>query len=308
LADIGAARGRLDAQRAALGVLAALVELDDPLRQLSLRLDARMIHLPAHTLDPHALGAICDAQDIGALAELFAAINEVVANALLPSLKSEGVTKKERVEAGDPLRVEVARWMGALGFDDFDLFLGVRRREGAVGIAADKPTLVVGSELRAPLDAKGRAAIAREAFALRRGITAVLHCDDHTIASIVASVSNEVRVAVPEPAFAIYKEVDRAMRKAMTRKARKEAEGLCRRVLESREDVNVWVEAARRSTDRMALIASGDAGVVIDAMVGVRGTPARAAWEGDPRSKSLLAFALSDDYLELRARLGMGMK
>ena len=31
------------------------------------------------------------------------------------------------------------------------------------------------------------AAIAREAFALRRGITAVLHNDEHTIVSVVAS-------------------------------------------------------------------------------------------------------------------------
>lgn len=307
LSDIAAAVGQFDAQRAALGVLAAIVEPDEGLRQALLRLDTRVAHVPAIALDDRSLGTLCDEEDEGPLAELFALIAEVVTAALGPSLRSEAVTRKDRIEAGDPLRVDVARWMGAVGFDDFELLLGGRKRRGVVGVAADVPTLIVGADLQAPLDAAGRAAIAREAFALRRGITAVLHNDDHTIASIVASVGNEVGVPMPVPPLAIYKEVDRAIRKALGRKLRKPAADLCAQILEERQDLPRWIAAARRSVDRMALVAAGDAGTVIDAVVGSRGTPGRAGVESNARATSVLRFALSRDYLELRRRMGMGM-
>ncbi|MBM4376684.1 MAG: tetratricopeptide repeat protein [Deltaproteobacteria bacterium] len=307
LSDIAAAAGQFDAQRAALGVLAAIVDPDEGLRQALLRLDTRVAHVPAIALDDRALATLCDDDDAGPLAELFALIAEVVTAALGPSLRSEAVTRKDRLESGDPLRVDIARWMGAVGFDDFELLLGGRKRRGVAGVAADLPTLIVGVDVQAPLDAGGRAAIAREAFALRRGITAVLHNDEHTIASIVASVSNDVGVAMPVPPLAIYKEVDRAMRKAMSRKLRKDAAELCAQIVETRQDVSAWLAAARRSIDRMALVAAGDAGTVLDAVIGSRGTPARVGWETNPRAISLLRFALSRDYLELRHRLGMGM-
>jgi hypothetical protein len=256
-------------------------------------------------LDQHALGAVCDADDIGPLAELFAGIAELVSAALGPSLKSEGVGKKDKLEPGDPLRIEMARWMGALGFDDFDVYVGGRNPTAVVGVAAERPTLVVGSKVQAPLDAAGRAAVAREAFALRRGICSLLHCDDHTIRSIVASVSIASGVPTPAPPYAVFKEVDRAIVKVMNRRVRKLAAALGQGAL---DDVGGWVAAARRSIDRMALIAAGDASVVIDAIVGPRGRPARAAWQADPRPLSLLRFALSSDYLELRKKLGMGIK
>ena len=307
LADIAGAAGQFDAQRAALGVLAALVPPDETLRQTLLRLDTRVAHVPAIALDDRALGTICDAADEGPIAELFAVIADVVSAALGPSLRSENVGKRERIEAGDPIRIEVGRWLGAVGIDDFELYVGGRRRNGVAGVAAERPTLIVGIDVQAPLDAASRAAVAREAFALRRGITAVLHNDDHTIASVVASVSNEVGVAVPLPRYAVYKEVDRAIQKSMNRKVRKAAADLCAQIAEDNRDVLPWIAAARRSIDRMSLLAAGDAATVVDAVIGARGTPGRATWQGDVRAISLLRFALSRDYLELRRRLGMGM-
>jgi hypothetical protein len=57
----------------------------------------------------------------------------------------------------------------------------------------------------------------------------------------------------------------------------------------------------------MALIAAGDAGSVLDAIVGTIGSPERHAMQKDARAKALLAFALSTEYLELRSKLGMGV-
>jgi hypothetical protein len=307
LGELVGSAGHFDAQRAVLGALSAVVLPDEAMRQTLLRLDTRVSQVPAIALDDRALGTICDPEDEGPVAELFAVIAEVVSTALGPSLRSEGIGKKDRLEPGDPLRVEVARWMGAVGFDDFQLYLGGRRRNGVSGVASDIPTIIVGTEFQTPLDAASRAAVAREAFALRRGITAVLHNDDHTIASVVASVSNEVGVSMTSPPYAIFKEVDRAIRNSMNRKIRKTAAELCAQIVETGADTATWLAAARRSIDRMSLVAAGDAATVIDAVIGSRGTPGRATFQSDTRAKSLLRFAVSPEYLQLRRRLGMGM-
>ena len=134
-----------------------------------------------------------------------------------------------------------------------------------------------------------------------------MYCDDHTIASIVTAVSLDAGVAVPEPPYAVYKEVERVVKKAMSRRVRKAVAPLCERVLSSGQDPLAWAEAAKRSIDRMAVIASGSAASVIDQIVGMPGSPARSAIEQNIRAKSVLIFALSDEYLQLRSQLGMGV-
>jgi len=57
----------------------------------------------------------------------------------------------------------------------------------------------------------------------------------------------------------------------------------------------------------MALVACGDASVLLDAVVGPEGTPARHAIESNERAKVILRFALSPELLALRAKFGMGV-
>jgi hypothetical protein len=217
------------------------------------------------------------------------------------------VGRKQRVREGDPLRVEISRWMGALGFGDFELYVGGREMRAVKGLAGERPALIIGPAITAPLDLAGRSAVAREVFALRRGTTAVMHCDDSTIASIVVAVSNDAGVPVPEPPYAVYHEVARAIQKAMNRRVRKLVGEVCQRILHSGSSPPVWAEAARRSIDRMALISAGDAASVADQIIGPGGSRGRAEMESNVRLKRLLAFALSSEYLALRKKLGMGI-
>src|ERR1700742_2885495 len=127
---------------------------------------------------------------------------ETIMLTLGPSLVSLGVTKKDRVEArgGHPLRVAISEWMGALGItSDFDLYVGGPNPRGVHGIAGEQPALVLGTAVTAPFDAASRSAIAREVFALKRGLTAVRTRDDNTVASLVAAASIEAGVNVPVP-------------------------------------------------------------------------------------------------------------
>src|SRR5262249_40285210 len=140
------------------------------------KLDARVATRPQIVLDGRALAEIADPQDGGAIADLFVILAETIAATLGPSLVSLGVTKKDRIEArgGHPLRVAVAEWMGAIGFTgDFDLYIGGPDPRAVHGIALEQPALVLGHAIAAPLDAAARSAVAREVFALKRGITAV---------------------------------------------------------------------------------------------------------------------------------------
>ena len=264
-------------------------------------MEARVPQRPETRLDGQALLEIADPDDTGPLPELFAQIAQTVSLALGPSLKSVGVGRKQRLDSG-PERMAVARWMAALGFEaDFELYVGGNADRGVIGIAAERPAIVIGQGVRTPFDGVTRATMAREAFALRRGTTAVLRCDNHTIASIAVAVASEAGIRVPEPNYTVYPEVKRNIHSELPRKLRNALGPLCQRWAESGQDANVWAEAARRSIDRMGLVAAGDVSFVIEQVVG--GQPGGIRSQ---RARDLLAFALSPDLLALRAKFGMG--
>lgn len=307
IAKIANEGGDVPLRRTALGCAVALGNESTETKRAIAEIDARMEHAPQIVLDTDAILAIADPDDVGPIPELFALAAPVITEAMGPSLKSEDVGRRQRVDSGHPMRNAVSRWMGALGFNDFDLYIGGRQPKAVKGVAGDQPALVVGTEISQPLDAAGRSAMAREVFALRRGTTSVTYCDDNTIASIVVALCKDAGVDVADPPYAIYREVERVIKKAMSRRIRKTIVDVAQRVVSSRQDAIQWAAAARRSIDRMALIASGDASSVIDQIVGEPGTPARLAMDQDVRAKRLLSFALSAEYLDLRKKLGMGI-
>jgi hypothetical protein len=245
------------------------------------------------------------------VAELFALMAETISEALGPSLVSVGVTKKERVETrgGHPLRIAVAEWMGALGFEgDFDLYVGGPQPRAVEGISGELPAIILGSAITTPLDAAARSAIARSVFALRRGITSVRTRDDNTIASIVVSACNEAGLTVPAPSYAVFGEVSRSIRKEISRKVKKVILEPCQKILAAKQDGRTWAAAARRSIDRMAVIAAGDASIVLSDFMGVPREQLGSLSADNERARRLLAFVLSPSYLELRKKLGMGVR
>ncbi|MBI4953226.1 MAG: hypothetical protein HY908_14430 [Myxococcales bacterium] len=301
LADIARTENDAPLRRTTLGCLVALGQPPERARAELDEIETRMPQAPEDRLDQGALLEIGDPSDTGPLPELFAQIAQTVSLALGPSLKSEGVGRKQRLDSG-PERMAVSRWMAALGVPaDFELYVGGREERGVRGIAGEQPAVILGTAIRAPFDGPTRAALAREVFALRRGTTAVLRCDDNTIASIAFAVAIATGVRVAEPKYAAYPEVARSIHRELPRKLKNALGPLCQRWVDSGQDPHGWAEAARRSIDRMGLIAAGDVSLVIDEVLGGRGN-----LKGNPRARDILAFALSPELLALRAKFGMG--
>jgi tetratricopeptide (TPR) repeat protein len=296
---------------AALGSVSSGQKADRAILDELATLDAKLPGKPQVVLDARALAEIADPEDQGPVADLFAVIAETVTESLGPSLEALGVTKKNRVDpkGGPPLRTAVAEWMGALGFEsDFELYVGGSDGSAVQGVAGEVPALVVGAEVTTPLSAATRSAIAREVFALRRGICAVRSRDDAAIASCAIAVCNAVGINVPNPGYAVFAEVSRAVQKTISRKVKKNAGDVCARFVQSGQDPKLWAVAARRSIDRMAAIAAGDVSLVLaEILRAPRSDLAPLVRESD-RARSLLRFVLSPGYLELRKKLGMGVR
>ena len=108
------------------------------------KIDKRVPARPQIALDAPALAEIADPKDTGPIAELMALMAETVSLALGPSLASLNLGKRERIDprGGHPLRVAVSEWMGALGFGDFDIYIGGPDPEGVSGVAGEQPALV----------------------------------------------------------------------------------------------------------------------------------------------------------------------
>jgi len=311
LAKIAGAGQDAALRQATLGVLVALGREDPGLSQELIKLDSRVAARPQTALDARATAEIADPDDGGPIAELFALLAETVALALGPSVSSLGVAKRDRVDArgGHPLRLAVAEWMGAIGFEgDFDLYVGGPTPTGVHGVAGEQPALVLGPQVSAPLNPAARSAIAREVFALRRGITSVRTRDAAAIASVAIAACNEVGISMPNPGYAVYNEVQRGIHKEISRKVKKTIADACQRFAQSGQDATEWAAAAQRSIDRMAVIAAGDVSLVLSDALNVPREALGDAVPNNERAKRLLAFVLSPSYLELRKKLGMGVK
>jgi hypothetical protein len=311
LAKIAQAQHDTALRQTALAALAAVGRADRSVLDELAAIDTKLPSKPQVVLDGRALAEIADPEDNGPAADLFAVIAELATIVRGPSLESLRVTKKNRVDAkgGPPLRTAVAEWIGALGFaTEFELYVGGPDPHGVQGVAGELPAIVIGSEITAPLSPAARSAVAREAFALRRGICTLRNSDDAGIASLILAVCLEVGARVAPPSYAIFNETSRMVKKEISRAVRKAATDICHRFAQSGQDPLAWASAARRSIDRMAAIAAGDASIVLAGVLNAPRNDLSSLVKESDRAKSLLRFVLSPGYLELRKKLGMGVR
>ncbi len=307
LAGVARALGDLPLRQAALGAQIALGHAPPAADTELGELDARVATTPQVALDEATLARVADPEDTGPIARLFELIAAPVGEALGPSLSALGVGKKDRLDprGGFPVRNEIAAWAGALGLPEVTVYIGGPDPECVQGVAGDNPAIVVGTAVRAPLHPRHRQAIARELFALRRGIGVVRTRDETTVAALVVAACNIAGVPIDAPPYALLADVQRQLSKTLPRRTRKLLPEVCREIASSGQDPKRWARAAQLSMHRMAAIAAGDVSIVL------------ADWLGQPRqqisaarherARRLIAFVLSPDYLELRERLGMGI-
>ncbi|MGC4066554.1 MAG: hypothetical protein QM784_18345 [Polyangiaceae bacterium] len=298
-------RTRQSCLGALIAINAGTPEYDVELSTLSERIEP----VPNIAIDEIALELLADPQDLGPLAELFAHFSTVFVDALGPSLAALGVSKKQRVEPrlGLPLRNEIAAWAGAFGIPDFDLFLTERVDGDVMAIATERPSLVASTSLVAPLDLRGRQAIARELFALRRGTTLLRHRSPHEIAALIVACCQVGETPVASPPYAMKDEFCRLLASALPRKLRKSFAEHTRAIQEANPDLGEWVRAATHSLDRVGVLACGDVSQVLAHVTGQRGRLG-ASRELQERTARLVAFAVSTSYLELKDTFGLTVR
>jgi tetratricopeptide (TPR) repeat protein len=296
-------------RQACLGALIAISagtpEYDLELSSLAERIEP----VPNIAIDEIALELLADPQDQGPIAELFARFAIVFVDALGPSLAALGVGKKQRVDPrlGLPLRNEIAAWAGAFGVPDFDLYLTERVDGDVTAIATERPSLVVSASLVTPLDLRGRQAVARELFALRRGTTLLRHRSPHEIAALIVAACQVGETPIAAPPYAMKDEFSRLVGSAMPRKLRKSFAEHTRAIQEANPDLGDWVRAATHSLDRVGVLACGDASQVLAHLTGQRGRLGTSR-ELQERTARLVAFAVSTSYLELKDTFGLTVR
>lgn len=273
-------------------------------------LDERIISLPKIVIDDVALARIAHPSDSGAISKLFSEIGPLVADALGPTLVGLEVSKKDRIDPRDgvALRNDIAHWAGALGISDFELYVGGRDPRAVVGVPGERPMLVVGNDIKAPLSVYARQAVARELFGIRRGISVVRTRDKLTVACVVVGLCNVLGVSIEAPPYAMLAETQRLMSRVLPRRLRRPLTELCQAVAQSGEDPKTWYSFALASLDRMAAIAAGDVSVVLADALDVGRDRLETVVSDDARARQLVGFVLSDGYLELRKQLGMGVR
>jgi len=296
-------------RQATLGALVALGEGTPEIdRELEI-LDERVAHLPQIAIDQAALPELCDPDDVGPVGDVLALAAPCIGEALGPSLTGLGATRKQRVDprAGLPLRNEVAAWAGALGLGEFELYVGGADEGGIFGIAGERPSLLVGPRVSMPLSPAHRQLVARELFALRRGLTVLRHREPADVAAIVVALCRLVGVEIPSPQYALLGEFERQLGRVLPRKLKKPLADAAARIRDEGHDPRAWIAAATASLDRLAAIAAGDASHVLAASPTTRGRLA-STLEARQRAARLLSFVLSPGYLALREQLGMGVR
>jgi hypothetical protein len=263
--------------------------------------------VPQVALSEPMLRQLLASGDDGPIADLFAALGPTLSEALGPTRDALGVTKKDRVDpkAGIALRTEIAQWAGAFGIPTFELYIGGKDPGGVHGIPGDPPAIVVGAGVNAPLSPTTRARVARELIAIARGATVTRWRDDTTIAAIVVAACNLAKVRIESPPFAVLAEVERVIGKAIARKTKALIEPICRAHVASGTDPRVWAARARATQARAAVLASGDASVVLADVFGEAVERIRGLAHDDHRAHELFRFVLSRAYFDLRRSLGL---
>jgi hypothetical protein len=140
---------------------------------------------------------------------------------------------------------------------------------------------------------------------MARGSTITRHRDDTTIAAIVVAACNLAEVKLDAPSYAVLADVERLLAKAISRKTKKLLPELCKAVVASNADARVWAKRALASHARVAVLASGDVGIVLADALGEPLEKLPTLARSDPRAEELIRFALAPSYGELRRALGL---
>lgn len=266
-------------------------------------------------LAPRDLEGIAGPEERGPYREVAALLPAGCLQVLEPGLEELRVRPTVPEEALDAVDPALGEWARVFGLDR----IVVRRSTLAdriFALAGPEPTLILGDELRGPLDDRRRARAIGALYTLARGTAPFVQRDEATAARMMASVA----CAVGSPDLARALEVDEERARAVGDALRPHlSDELCGHLREplgaaprERRAFASWYRAARLSAIRAGALALGEPSQLRRPLEelgdgsldrgGATGADARPAY---PAFAKLIAFTLSTTFADLREALGL---
>jgi tetratricopeptide (TPR) repeat protein len=195
----------------------------------------------------------------------------------------------------------------AFGVPGFDLYVSSEKEKYARVVSFDKPVVYLSADVAAAKTPEAAFALGR-AMAMARdgtGALADLRGDEVTAmfaaAAVIAGVDPGSVDAIAGVAGEAHDERVKAMNKAIARRAKKNLAVLASRFGELAAP-HEWARAMMSTAARAGVLVAGDLGAALDVLDVGRGGRALA---DDPWALDLLAWAVGEDHLALRTKLGL---
>jgi tetratricopeptide (TPR) repeat protein len=273
---------------------------------------------PSGTLDDAAFRELCHPDDRTPFGDVLALLGEALAKLFPADLGAHGVGRSDRLRADHAVRRGFDRLLAALGAapEACEVYLS-RRDPATLAVEVGEPAPVVIGENVATRHGQREQAflLGRLAYRVRRRNAALLRLRPDDVAAAVGAAIRLVEPAfagagAPDPAL------ERRLSRALSRKAARALVEPARLAAGSRGPFvpEAPIGGAARSADRAGLLLAGDPGAALGLLLadGTAGRPETAAaiaaaGRGRPDAAELLRFAVSEEHLRLRVRLGLAL-
>jgi tetratricopeptide (TPR) repeat protein len=275
--------------------------------------------VPAKGLDAETMRRLFvhpdEANGAARVAEMAAGINQVAAENLenIPQ-----VGRGTRMDPKEKIVVWIEAWAELLGYNAVEIHRAGEDSRGSIALPDGAPALAVSKETASPLSARHRFFLARNIWRSARGLGSFRDGDQSGPARWVVALTAVIlgeRIELPLPP---EKELIASAKRAMPRRLRRSLKEPCELLLkENRQSLRDWAQATSYSADRFGLLAATRIAEVIPFIVeetlGPAGLTRMAEDPGAtlykvPRCLELLRFAMSDDYLVARQKLGLEVR
>jgi tetratricopeptide (TPR) repeat protein len=250
----------------------------------------------------------------GALTELWQAIAPAVQVATGVDAGKLGFARGDRIalkKLGDkyePLTTALA----CFGIEDVELYINAGRTGTAHALAAETPILCLGADVAAASQPHQRWLLGRAVATLAEGVATLPALRDGELGWTVAAAFRAADLVLPTALSAEIAGEDasiaeraKVLKKEMNRKAKATVQQLAQTKAGELNNIEAFRHGVLAIGDRAGLLWAGDLAVAHAQLDVGRGgktlTDSRSALE-------LTAWSVSEDHLQLRDRLGVGLK
>jgi tetratricopeptide (TPR) repeat protein len=259
--------------------------------------------LPKATLDALAR----DLMPMGVQGDLLYSLAEALDKLYPPDLERYGVTSRDRVTArsGQPLYGLAEHIAANVGAPAFELYVHRSRTRGAGIELSNIPLIIVPAWLLEQSEAHQVFVLTRLLWLCARRCHALVKLTPRELEVLFAAYARTV-----SPSFGrgltseeLLDDQSRRLHRALSRRARKSAEGAVQRYV-AEEDVDLvrWVDHRLLEATRVAALACDDLQAALTCLSRLRGEPRDAALDtNDAVTHDLLRFWVSDPALRASA-------